>query len=103
MLTLWAIVEGKAASPAACEDMQEILKRQKFREKISAGLPEGTIVANKTGDITNIDHDAAIVFPPPRRPYRLVVLTHNIADHKVAAQTVANISKLIWQHFIAEK
>lgn len=100
MLTMRAIVEKKAASPASCEEMLEILQRQKFRENIPAGLPEGTVVANKTGSITNIDHDAAIVFPPNRRPYVLVVLTHNIADHEVAKQTIAQISKLVWQNYI---
>lgn len=103
MLTMKAIVEKRAASSAACDEMVEILKRQKFREYIPAGLPEGIAVANKTGGITRIDHDAAIVFPPNRKPYVLVVLTHNIEDHKVAAQTIAAISKLIWQEFMASK
>jgi len=100
MLTMKAIVERKAVSASSCDEMLNILKRQKFRNKIPAGLPEGIVVANKTGDITKIDHDAAIVFPPDRKPYILVVLTHNIEDHKVAAQTIARISELIWQHFI---
>jgi beta-lactamase class A len=103
MLTLKAIVEKKAASAAACDEMLEILKRQRFRENISAGLPEGTVVANKTGSITRIDHDAAIVFPPHRKPYILVVLTHNIEDHKVAANAIAEISKLVWQEYIEKR
>ena len=101
MLTIQAIAENRAASPASCAEMIEILKQQKFREKIPAGLPNGMVVANKTGDITNIDHDAAIVFPPHRRPFVLVVLTHNIEDHLVAAQAIASISKMIWAHFIS--
>lgn len=103
MLTMKAIVEEKAASPAACDEMLEILRRQKFLNKIPAGLPEGIVVANKTGDITNIDHDAAIVFPPKRKPYILVVLTQNIEDHKVAAKTIARISEMIWQEYVEEK
>ena len=55
--------------------MIEILKAQEFNEKIPAGLPEGTPVAHKTGDITGIHHDAAIVYPPGEAPYVLVVLT----------------------------
>jgi beta-lactamase class A len=100
MLAMKAIAEKKAASAAACDEMLEILKRQKFRNKIPAGLPEDTVVANKTGDIAKIDHDAAMVFPPNRKPYILVVLTHNIEDHKVAAKTIAEISKLVWQKYI---
>ncbi len=100
MLTLKSIVENKAASPASCHEMLEVLKRQRFRENIPAGLPAGTIIANKTGHITNIAHDAAIVFPAHRRPYILTVLTHKINEHRLAAQIIARISKSIWQHFI---
>lgn len=100
MLVMRAIVQNKAATPASCAQMLEILKRQKFRENIAAGLPAGTVVANKTGSITNIDHDAAIVFPPNRQPYVLVVLTHNISDHGQARQAIAEISKRIYLTWI---
>ena len=61
--------------PASSARMIEILKAQEFNEKIPAGLPEGTPIAHKTGDITGIHHDAAIVYPPGEPPYVLVVLT----------------------------
>ena len=44
--------------------MIDILKAQEFNEKIPAGLPPGTQVAHKTGDITGIPTTTAIVFPP---------------------------------------
>jgi len=103
MLTMRAIAEKRAASSEACDEMLEILQRQKFRENIPAGLPEGIVVGNKTGSITRIAHDAAIVFPPGRKPYVLAVLTHKIEDQQVAAQTIAAISRLIWQEHIASK
>src|SRR5262249_4614197 len=64
--------KGKAVSAKADAEMVAILKRQKSRDAIPAGLPEGTSVAHKTGNITGIHHDAAIVYGP--RPYVLVVL-----------------------------
>jgi beta-lactamase class A len=84
-------------SAASREKMIEILKAQEFNEKIPAGLPQGTPVAHKTGDITGIHHDAAIVFPPGRSPYILVVLTSGIADEKVADQLIAQISRVVWE------
>ena len=95
MVILRALVENRAASPESCRQMINILKRQHFRHKIPAGLPDGWEVGNKTGSISGISHDSAIVFPPDRPPYILVVLTRGIADHEVAASAIANISRTI--------
>ena len=85
---------GEAVSPKADAVMVAILKRQKFRDAIPAGLPEGTPIAHKTGNITSIHHDAAIVYGP--RPYVLVVLVRGIQDQKVSGPLMASISREIW-------
>ena len=89
-----AIAQGKAVSPTADADMAAILKRQTFHDAIPAGLPEGTVVGHKTGNITKIHHDAAIVYGP--RPYVLVVLVRGIADQKVSGPLIASISREVW-------
>ena len=88
------LAEGKAVSPRADAEMVAILKRQKFNDAIPAGLPPGTPVAHKTGSITKIHHDAAIVYGP--RPYVLVVLVRGIQDQKVSGPLMASISGEIW-------
>ena len=96
-MILRAIVENRAASPESCREMLEILKRQHYRNKIPAGVPEGVPVANKTGSITRIDHDSAVIFPHDRKPYVLVVLTRGIEKHDQASETIAAISRYVWQ------
>jgi beta-lactamase class A len=96
MLVMAAIAEHRAASPASCREMLEILKAQKFRESIPAGLPAEVIVANKTGSITAIDHDAAIILPPEREPSVLAVLTRGITDHERAHRAIAQIAREIF-------
>jgi len=93
---LEAIETGRAASRASCDEMRDILLHQEFNEEIPAGVPAGTKVAHKTGWITGVLHDAAIVYPPNRKPYVLVVLTRSIPDEKVARQLIVDISRLVY-------
>jgi beta-lactamase class A len=93
---LEAIETGHAASRASCDAMRDILLRQEFSAEIPAGLPPGTRVAHKTGWISGVLHDAAIVYPPNRKPYVLVVLTRNIPDDKVARALIVDISRMMY-------
>ncbi len=97
LVLLRALAEKKVASAQACDEMLAILQKQEFNEGIPAGLPPGTKVAHKTGSITKIYHDAAIVYPPQRKPYVIVVLTRGLADEKLAHQLVAEISRQVYQ------
>jgi len=96
-----AIEEGRAGSPAATREMLDILLAQQFNEKIPAGLPPGVRVAHKTGEITAVSHDAAIVYPPGGTPYVLVVLTRGIGDGTKSAKLIADISSLVYSHYAA--
>jgi beta-lactamase class A len=96
-ILLTALAQGETFSPASNAKMLEILEAQEFNEKIPAFLPKGTPIAHKTGDITGVHHDAAIVFPPGEKPYVLVVLTAGFKDEKQANQIIAEISRVVWQ------
>jgi beta-lactamase class A len=97
-IILRAIEEGRAASPVATREMLAILLAQEFNEKIPAGLPPGTRVAHKTGEITAVSHDAAIVYPPGRQPYVLVVLTRGITDGTKSSKLISDISSMVYAH-----
>jgi beta-lactamase class A len=98
MKVMQLIAEGKAGSPEACREMIEILSQQKYRNKIPAGIPEGVKVANKTGSITKIDHDAAIVFPEGRKPYILVIMTRGIERREDAEKLIAELSRIVYDY-----
>ena len=93
---LAAIATGKAASPQSCRDMLAILGRQQFKEGIPAGVPPGTTVYHKTGWITQIYHDAAIVEPAAGDRYVLVVLTGGIQKDEDAHALVRDISRIVY-------
>jgi len=94
-ILLEAIAEGKAVDAESCKEMIAVLERQKFNEGIPAGLPQGTAVAHKTGEITKIHHDAAIVFA--KRPFILVILVRGLADIKASSALMADISRSFYE------
>ena len=98
-----AIQENRAAAPASCEAMRQILLHQEFNEEIPAGLPPGTQVAHKTGQITGHLHDAAIVYPRGGDPYVLIILTRGIPDESVARSLMSDISRMVYEHVMSVK
>jgi beta-lactamase class A len=93
-ILLDAIATNKAGDAESCRAMMEILKRQTFNEAIPAGLPAGTLVAHKTGEITGVHHDAAIVIGA--RPFVLVILVKGIEDRAKSSALMAAITKAIY-------
>jgi beta-lactamase class A len=75
--------------------MVEILQQQKFNEGIPSGLPQGTRVAHKTGDITKIHHDAAIVYAP--KPFVLVILVRGLEPEKENYKLMGDLTRILYQ------
>jgi len=95
-----AIADGKAADADSSGQMIGILSRQHFNEGIPSGLPAGTRVAHKTGEIPKlIHHDAAIVYAP--KPFVLVILVRGMAEMKDSSALMGDVTRLLYP--IAEK
>jgi beta-lactamase class A len=94
MVLMERIARLEAVDPEASRQMIDILKRQHFNDAIPASLPPGTPVAHKTGEITKIHHDAAIVLAP--KAFVLVVLVRGIEDRKQSAALIAGIARLVY-------
>jgi beta-lactamase class A len=95
LILLEAIAKGQAVDPDSSRQMVDILARQKFNEAIPAGVPPGTRVAHKTGELTKVHHDAAIVYAPS--PFVLVILVRGLAESKDSAALMAEITRRIYQ------
>lgn len=92
-------IEDNALSLESSARMLEILHEQEFRSGIPAGLPEGTRVANKTGEISTVAHDAGLVYLPDRHPYAVAILTEWAPDAAAGRRdTLATLSRTIYHH-----
>ena len=108
MLLLTAIAGGRKIRDLDQRRMIDILAAQKLNDAIPAGLPPGTVVAHKTGEITRHNHDAAIVYPAGRsarparlnRPYVLVILTRGITDRAESSRLIARLAAIVHHDLI---
>ncbi len=94
-----AIERGQGLSPAAREAVLDILKRQKFRERIPALLPFGVQVAHKTGSIRGVRNDAGLVYAGDV-VYAVALFTKRARDGYAATQLLARASRAVYEHFV---
>jgi beta-lactamase class A len=97
---LAALQRGQAASAASTAVALDMLRGQEFNDGIPAGLPAGTPVAHKTGELTAVFHDAALIYPPGRPPFVLVVLTKGYAPRAQAMKVQADLARLAWNAIV---
>lgn len=68
------VLDGKYVSEAASERILTALKNQDRKGKIPAGVPFEVETGNKTGELDNVDNDAAIIWSP-NATYILVIMS----------------------------
>ncbi len=91
---------AQAVNPESDQQMIDILLDQKFNEIIPAFLPKEVKVAHKTGSITGVQHDSALVILPDGKKYVLVTLSKNLKDKDAGVAAMAKASELIYNYVI---
>lgn len=96
-LVMAGVAARRLATTDTCAAVEEVVAAQEYRDKIPAGLPAGTYVANKTGWVEGVAHDVALVRPWDAEPYVLAVCTTVDVPEDEASEVIADISRAIWQ------
>jgi beta-lactamase class A len=73
---------GSLVSREASARMLARLGRQRIDDRLPAALPEGTVIAHKTGNLGFATHDAGIVSGPGGASIVLVVLTWDTGEQE---------------------
>jgi beta-lactamase class A len=94
------IALGKAVSKDASQQIVNILLQQFYKDLIPAKLPEGTLVAHKTGWITGVHHDSGIIFLPGGGQLVLVLLSKKAIDESATKQMLATIARLVYDFYV---
>ena len=91
---------GKALDEQSSKEMIRILMDQQHRDVIPLLLPDDVKVANKTGWITGLQHDSALIFLPDGRRYVLVLCAAEMNEFDEGKRLLAEISKLIYDYMM---
>ena len=92
LLTLLA--KRQLISAAASDRMLARLERQQINDRLPAALPQGVVVAHKTGNLPGLTHDAGIIFTPSG-PRVVVAMTWDAFDAD-AYEFIANVGSVVY-------
>lgn len=73
------------------------MKEQERTGKIPAGVPSGIVVANKTGELTDVEHDAAIIYGD-KTDYILCVMLSQLDDCARGRDVIKEISEAVYHY-----
>jgi len=89
------LAKRELVSRAASERMVARLQRQTINDRLPAGLPDGVVVAHKTGNLPGLTHDAGIIVTPSG-PRIVVVMTWD-SDEGAANALIADIGAAVYR------
>lgn len=79
------------------ESILKYLLEQERTEKLPAGVPPEVIVANKTGELEDVENDTAI-FLADKGTYIVTVMMSDLRDTEEARETIRNLSARVYQY-----
>lgn len=89
-----------ASSLSHADSMYALLKQQQRVNKIPADLPEGVHVANKTGELSNVENDAGIIYDTAQGIDLVVCfMSENLTDTASAQASIAQNARLIYGYY----
>lgn len=96
---LKAIYAGNSEEYPYADAMFSLLAAQQRRNKIPAQMPEGISVANKTGELADVENDAGIIYDT-MNDLVIVFMSQNLSEVGSAQSTIASLSRQIVDYYI---
>ncbi|MCW1382183.1 class A beta-lactamase-related serine hydrolase [Novosphingobium sp. KCTC 2891] len=97
---LGAIDRGGVLSPQSRAVLLDTMTRTSTgKNRIRAGLPEGTLVAHKTGTLAGVTDDVGIVRLPDGRHLAVAIFVTGPESHTVHANLIAQITRTLYDGY----
>lgn len=92
------VYEGNKEGESAAAAEFSLLAAQTRRNKIPAQMPEGVSVANKTGELADVENDAGIIYNV-RNDLIVVFMSENVTEAGSAQTTIASLSRQVYDYY----
>lgn len=88
-VTLQSLATGRAGSSATCREILAFLGAQQINDAIPVQLPPSATVLHKSGWVTGVSHDAAVVKPADSDPFVFVMCTTSELGEQTGLELIA--------------
>lgn len=92
------VYEGSKESDAHAQAEFDLLAAQTRRNKIPAQMPAGVSIANKTGELSDVENDAGIIYNSSN-DLIIVFMSENVLQPGTAQSTIASLSRQIYDSY----
>lgn len=102
MKSVYQAVNGQTPDipMAGAESMYNLLNQQTRRNKIPAQMPQGVGIANKTGELANVENDAGIIYNTAKGVDLVICfMSENLNDTAAAQASIAQNSRAIYGYY----
>lgn len=89
------LYNGSLLSPGMSGEYLKHLKDQRVRDRLPKGLPVGTEIAHKTGDLNGYVHDAGIIYGP-KTDYLVVMMSGPHGAPESAKPAFGDLNAKLW-------
>lgn len=83
------------------QELLDSMGQTVYQQKIPALLPNGTVIANKTGVLPapdGVEHDVALIEMSNGHLYIIVMMSQDLSNNQVAINAIAEASRLIYDY-----
>ncbi len=94
-LLLERLYGGTLLSPNSSNQFLGLLKAQQINNRLPQGLPAGTVIAHKTGDLDGLVHDAGIVYGP-KTDFLVVMASGPWPNVNAAPDKFSDLASRLW-------
>ncbi len=96
--TLDGAAGGGPLPHTVCRGMLEIMRRQQVRDRLPLLLPPSVEIAHKTGSLSRVSNDAAILYAP-RSACVVTVFTRDLADDLKGRLAIGQVGRAVYEAY----